>query len=70
VFLDSQGGVENEFTFAALDLRAREIASRLIAHGMSGERVLLVFPPGLDFVAALFGSFYAGVVAVPVPFFF
>ena len=31
-----------------------------------GERALLVLPPGLDYVAALFGCFYAGVVAVPV----
>ena len=29
---------------------------------------MLVFPPGLNFVAALFGCFYAGCVAVPAPY--
>ena len=30
-----------------------------------GERALLLYPPGLDFIAAFFGCLYAGVVAVP-----
>ncbi len=48
------------------DLRARALAARLQFLGIRpGERALLVFPPGLDFVTALFGCFYAGVVAVP-----
>jgi acyl-CoA synthetase (AMP-forming)/AMP-acid ligase II len=29
--------------------------------------VLLVYPPGLDFVAALYGCMYAGAIAVPSP---
>lgn len=67
VFLDPQGAVADELTFAALDDRARIIATELIALGLSGTRILLLFPPGLDFVAALFGCFYAGAVAVPLP---
>jgi acyl-CoA synthetase (AMP-forming)/AMP-acid ligase II len=31
----------------------------------SGERALLLYPPGLDFIPAFFGCLYAGVVAVP-----
>ena len=30
-----------------------------------GDRALLLYPPGLDFIAAFFGCLYAGVVAVP-----
>ena len=52
-------------TYAWLDARARGIASLLQAEGAPGERALLLLPPGLDFVAALFGCFYAGWVAVP-----
>ena len=69
VFLDNEGGAAAELSFAALDERARAIAAQLVAKGLAGERVLLVFPPGLDFVAALFGCFYAGAVAVPIPYF-
>jgi acyl-CoA synthetase (AMP-forming)/AMP-acid ligase II len=68
VFLDLQGAIADEFTFAALDRRARAIASELVVNCFPGERALLVFPAGLDFVAALCGCFYAGVVAVPIPF--
>jgi acyl-CoA synthetase (AMP-forming)/AMP-acid ligase II len=68
VFLDAQGTSVGEYTFAALDLRARAIAAELIENDLSEKRVLLIFPPGLDFVAALFGCFYASAVAVPVPF--
>jgi acyl-CoA synthetase (AMP-forming)/AMP-acid ligase II/acyl carrier protein len=32
---------------------------------MQGERVILLFPPGLDFIAGLFGCLFAGAVAVP-----
>ncbi len=34
--------------------------------GVEGERALLLYPPGLEYVAAFFGCLYAGVVAVPV----
>lgn len=53
-------------TYAELDLRARALAGLLQARGAAGERALLLFRPGLDFVAALFGCLYAGWVAVPV----
>ena len=68
VFLGTDGVVSDEINYSDLDLRARAIAKELIANGLSGKRVLLVFPPGLDFIAALFGCFYAGTVAVPVSF--
>jgi len=68
VFLGADGAVTDDTNYSALDLRARAIAGELIANGLSGKRVLLVFPPGLDFIAALFGCFYAGAVAVPVSF--
>jgi acyl-CoA synthetase (AMP-forming)/AMP-acid ligase II/acyl carrier protein len=56
---------EGHLTFAALDARARAIAAALQDEALAGERALLLFPPGLDFIAAFFGCLYAGVVAVP-----
>ncbi|HEX3530750.1 MAG TPA: amino acid adenylation domain-containing protein [Thermoanaerobaculia bacterium] len=54
-----------EMTFAELDRRARAIAAALRAEGAAGERVLLLYPQGLDFIAGFFGCLYAGAVAVP-----
>jgi amino acid adenylation domain-containing protein len=61
------GDEEGErLTYAELDREARRVAAQLRAEGLAGERALLLFPPGLAFVAAYFGCLYAGVVAVPV----
>jgi amino acid adenylation domain-containing protein len=52
-------------SFADLDLRARTIAARLQETVPSGERALLLYPSGPDYVEAFFGCLYAGVIAVP-----
>lgn len=52
-------------TYAQLDRRARAIAARLQDMELAGQCVLLVYPPGLDFIEAFFGCLYAGCVAVP-----
>jgi 8-amino-7-oxononanoate synthase len=52
-------------TYAQLDWGARAIAARLQDLGFAGQCVLLVYPPGLDFITAFFGCLYAGCVAVP-----
>ena len=57
---------ESRLTYAELDQRARAIGAELQLLGLSGERVLLLYPSGLDFVAGFFGCLYAGAVAVPV----
>src|SRR5205807_5144727 len=61
---DVDGPVQ-EWTYNDLDLRARAIASQLQAAGAEGERVLLLYPPGLEFIAAFLGCSYAAAVAVP-----
>ncbi len=63
------GGTEDGsvLSFAALRARALAVAASSRAHGAEpGDRVLLVFPPGLDFVAAFFGCLAAGLLAVPM----
>ncbi|GIX01631.1 MAG: hypothetical protein KatS3mg112_0568 [Thermogutta sp.] len=57
---------EQPITYRELDRQARAIAAWLQTHDLVGERALLLYPPGLDFIAAFFGCLYAGVVAVPV----
>ncbi len=57
---------EESYTFSELDERARSIGASLQEQTRPGERVLLIYPSGLDFIAAFFGCMYAGVIAVPV----
>lgn len=53
-------------TYAALDRRARAVAAWLQANVARGDRALLLFEEGLEYVDALFGAMFAGVLAVPV----
>ncbi|MBI4784853.1 MAG: fatty acyl-AMP ligase [Oscillatoriophycideae cyanobacterium NC_groundwater_1537_Pr4_S-0.65um_50_18] len=52
-------------TCAELDARARAIAADLQTCTQIGDRALLLYPQGLEFIAAFFGCLYSGVVAVP-----
>jgi acyl-CoA synthetase (AMP-forming)/AMP-acid ligase II len=56
----------SRLTYRELDAMARAIASSLQQQGASGKRVLVLCRPGLDHIAALFGCFYAGAIAIPV----
>jgi acyl-CoA synthetase (AMP-forming)/AMP-acid ligase II len=53
------------WTYQELDRRARRVAVALQESGSDGDRALLIYEPGLDFVAAFFGCLYANRVAVP-----
>ena len=66
VFLSDRGAREAELTFAQLHERVRALARELMQKGAPGDRALLIFPQGLDFVVALFGCLMAGVVGVPM----
>jgi acyl-CoA synthetase (AMP-forming)/AMP-acid ligase II len=63
--LDFATAEHSQVTYAELDRLARSIAVKISATTAPGERALLLYPPGLDFIAAFFGCLYAGVIAVP-----
>lgn len=65
--LDSRGGEAGSVTYAELDRRVRSVAALLQQTVAPGERALVMYPNGLDFVVAFFACAYAGVVAVPAP---
>ncbi|MBD2364811.1 fatty acyl-AMP ligase [Anabaena minutissima FACHB-250] len=52
-------------TYQSLAQQAKAIASQLQITSNLGDRALLLYPPGLEFIAAFFGCLYAGVVAIP-----
>jgi amino acid adenylation domain-containing protein/non-ribosomal peptide synthase protein (TIGR01720 family) len=56
---------EQNIVFYSLDKKARSIGSALQQAGLAGERAILLFPPGLDYIAAFFGCIYAGATAIP-----
>ena len=64
-FLGSEGEEQASLTYKELDRQARVIAAYLRMLNVAGKRVLLLYPPGLDYIAAFFGCLYAGAVAVP-----
>jgi 8-amino-7-oxononanoate synthase len=66
IFLGDGESETGELSFGELAGRALAIGARLARNTQPGDRVLLLFPPGLDFIAALYGCFAAGVIAVPV----
>ena len=58
-------GEEIRLSYEELDRRARAIGAHLVSQGLQGERVLLLYPPGLEFVTGFMGCLYAGTTAVP-----
>ena len=52
-------------TYERLENRAKAIAAYLQSQIAPQERVLLLYPPGLDYIEAFFGCLYAGAIAIP-----
>jgi amino acid adenylation domain-containing protein/thioester reductase-like protein len=57
--------IEATLTYSQLDQRAKEIAAHLQLNYSKGDRALLLYPPGLDFIIAFMGCMYAGIIPVP-----
>lgn len=55
----------SSFTYRELNLKAQAYGAHLRALGLAGQRVLLLFPSGAEFISAFFGCLYAGAIAVP-----
>jgi 8-amino-7-oxononanoate synthase len=64
-YLEPGDGDDVVLTYAQLDESAKAIAAQLVSMGFVGQRALLLYPPGLEFVKAFFACHYAGVIPVP-----
>ncbi|HEX4603312.1 MAG TPA: fatty acyl-AMP ligase, partial [Candidatus Angelobacter sp.] len=64
-FLGDEEKGEVNWTYAELEQRARVIAAELQAQDCFGQRVILLYPSGLEFIAAFWGCLLAGAIAVP-----
>lgn len=67
LYLDDGINPTANLSFYELDQQAKIIASALQSHLKKGDRVVLLYPAGIEFVTSLIGCWYAGVVAVPIP---
>lgn len=65
VFLEDGESEGPRLTYGQLWQDAKLIAAHLQASGLTGERALLLYPPGLDYITAFFGCVMASVTAVP-----
>ena len=60
--------VVERLSYAELLQASKAVAGALRKRGFNpGERALLVFPPGLDFIRAFWGCVCAGIIPVPAP---
>jgi amino acid adenylation domain-containing protein len=60
-----ESGEQVEWSYEQLDREARALAALIQSIAPAGERALLLYPPGMDYIVAFFGCLYAGILAVP-----
>ena len=64
-FLQDGEQETTQLNYQQLEQRAQAIAKVLQQKAKPGDRVLLLYPSGLEFIVAFFGCMYAGMIAVP-----
>ncbi len=57
---------EISLTYQELEQKVQAIAAKLQSLIAPGDRVLLLYPQGIDYVAGFLGCLYAGVIAIPI----
>lgn len=64
-FLSNGEDETDTITYRQLVLRSQAVAAKLQETMSPGDRALLLYPAGLDFIIAFFACLYAGIIAVP-----
>lgn len=57
---------QESISYRQLRRAARGVAAAITWRAGPGARIVLAYPPSLDFIVAFFGCLYAGAIAVPV----
>ncbi|WP_158996978.1 non-ribosomal peptide synthetase [Pigmentibacter ruber] len=68
-FLDFETKSESRITYLELSEKSKVLACVLkskLNQSNLAERIILIYPPGIDFIVGFFGCIYAGYIAVPV----
>ena len=66
-YLNDVGEISKSLSYADLDHQSSNLAMILRSKYSckDGDRILLVYPPSLDFIVAFFACLKAGLIAVP-----
>ncbi|CAB4006128.1 disco-interacting 2-like isoform X1 [Paramuricea clavata] len=66
--LNTKGGLASTLSCIQLHKRAERVAQMAMECGdlSSGDRIALVFPPGIDLVVAVYACLYAGLIPIPI----
>ena len=64
-FLEDGLNVTSSITYREMNKRAKSVAAYLQKHFKKGDRALMLFPSGIEFIVSLVGCFYSGIIAVP-----
>jgi len=65
---EDEKGTTTEWTYRQLRGHSLTVAAHLSKQAAPGDRALLIYPPGLDFVASFFGCLYVAVLPVPATY--
>jgi acyl-CoA synthetase (AMP-forming)/AMP-acid ligase II/acyl carrier protein len=65
ILLEDGVNEKNSITYAVMVAMAKAIAVTLLKNGTKGDRVMLLFSTGIEFITSLYGCFFAGMIAVP-----
>jgi len=57
---------QTQRSFLELSIRVKSIAVSIGEHAQPGDRAILLYSPGIDFIEAILACFACGVVAVPI----
>lgn len=66
IYLNNGEDESDTVTYSMLNTKAMAIAAEIQKHSSNGDRTLLLFSEGIDFITGFFACLYAGVIAVPV----
>jgi acyl-CoA synthetase (AMP-forming)/AMP-acid ligase II/acyl carrier protein len=64
-FLEDGINEADRITFSEMNTRVKAVAAALQSKLSKGDRALMLFPSGIEFIVSLFGCFYSGIIGVP-----
>jgi len=66
IFLENGEAEQDRITYSELQQRSEQLSAHLLTKSNPGDRALLLYPSGIDFIVTFFACLRAGIIAVPV----